>query len=260
MHLGAHVGRCARQDKCTYHFTPKQFFDEKGQPPVARKKPGKILYEQGCIATADWQNTLRCYNQNNFVLHLAHLLGKAGVEAAKRYHVGTSRHWQGATIFWQLDARGICRTGKIMLFDETTCKRVKEPFNHICWVHSLKDKLKQPLYPDYHLKQCLFGEHLLTPEVRDVALVESEKTAIIASHFYQDKIWLATGGKEGLTKERCGILRDKNVFIYPDVGSEDKWAEAAKQLFPSHSIMPLHDEESGVDIADVLCRRVNTVV
>ena len=58
----------------------------------------------------------------------------------------------------------------------------------------------------------------------------------------------------------CCILRDKNVFIYPDVGSEDKWAEAAKLLFPSHSIPSLHDKESGVDIADILCRSVNTVV
>ena len=42
-----------------------------------------------------------------------------------------------------------------MLYDPTTGKRVKEPFNHISWVHKV---IKQP---EFELKQCLFGEHLL---------------------------------------------------------------------------------------------------
>ena len=92
------------------------------------------------------------------------------------YRVGTSKHWQGATVFWQIAADGEVRGGKIMLYDRLTGHRVQEPFPHINWVHSV---LK---LPDFKLTQCFFGEHLL-PYIRDkpVAIVESEKTAILAT-------------------------------------------------------------------------------
>lgn len=47
-------------------------------------------------------------------------------------------------------------------------------------------------------KLCLFGEHLLSG--KPVCIVESEKTAIIASFFYPDYDWLATGGASGANK------------------------------------------------------------
>lgn len=76
------------------------------------------------------------YNQNNFVQYLITLFGfdKAD-ELVGRYRIGTSSHWCGATVFWQLDTQGNVRTGKVMLYDKQTGKRVKEPFNHITWMH-----------------------------------------------------------------------------------------------------------------------------
>jgi hypothetical protein len=76
-------------------------------------------------------------------------------ELVNSYFIATSKLWKGATVFWQIDAEGKIRTGKIMLYNPTTGKRVKEPFNHISWVHKA---LKEP---EYELKQCLFGEHLI---------------------------------------------------------------------------------------------------
>lgn len=92
--------------------------------------------------------------------------------------VGTSKYWEGATVFWQMDYQNRVRTGKIMLYNPATGKRIKEPYNHVTWVHSILHK------EDYNLKQCFFGEHLLPEDKsRPVALVESEKTAIIASYY-----------------------------------------------------------------------------
>ena len=51
---------------------------------------------------------------------------------------------------------------------------------------------------NWELTKCLFGEHLLSAideKQKTVALVESEKTAIIASSIMPKYIWLATGGK-----------------------------------------------------------------
>ena len=68
------------------------------------------------------------------------------------------------------------RAGKIMGYDAVTGHRIKEPFNQVNWVHSVRK------VPDFHMQQCLFGEHLLSDtsaamSAKPVAIVESEKTA-----------------------------------------------------------------------------------
>jgi len=50
------------------------------------------------------------------------------------------------------------------------------------------------------MKQCLFGEHLLsdtsaTMSAKPVAIVESEKTALVAAMFIPDFVWLVRPGK-----------------------------------------------------------------
>lgn len=164
------------------------------------------------------------------------------------YHVGTARKWDGATIFWQLDKALSCCTGKIMLYNKETGKRVKEPYNHVSWVHTL--------YPEFKLKQCLFGEHLLAGNNKLVTLVESEKTALIGTIYYPDRIWIATGGKEAFTKERCKSICNRNVLILPDMGSYDHWAAKAKENLKFSTLLePPKGAEDGEDIADWLMRR-----
>src|SRR5690606_2167301 len=80
------------------------------------------------------------------------------------------------------------------------------------WSHS---RLK---IDDYNFKPCFFGEHLLqTDHAKNVGLVESEKTAIIASLIFPELIWLASGGKEGLSPYKFESLRNRNVFLFPDL-------------------------------------------
>ena len=49
----------------------------------------------------------------------------------------------------------ICIVCKKLLYDFETNKRVKQPFDHISWVH------KYILKDSHELKQCFFGEHLI---------------------------------------------------------------------------------------------------
>jgi hypothetical protein len=80
-----------------------------------------------------------------------------------------------------------------------------------------------------NLKQCFFGEHLLRNPGR-VAIVESEKTAIVSSHHFPEFIWLATGGSNGARftePDVCKVLDGREVVLFPDVGMFDRWVEKA---------------------------------
>jgi hypothetical protein len=61
-----------------------------------------------------------------------------------------------------------------------------------------------------------------------VALVESEKSALIASHFLPQYLWIATGGKNGaFNKEAMSVLKNRQVLLFPDLGATNyggvKW-------------------------------------
>ena len=118
-----------------------------------------------------------------------------------------------------------------------------------------------PQFHDYRLRQCLFGLHLLRPETQTVAIVEAEKTAVVASMFFPDVLFLGTGGITNLRKESCEPLKDKRVILFPDLGAEEIWEEKAKTIpglnnsLISHWLSNNATEEmrrKGLDIADIL--------
>ena len=124
------------------------------------------------------------------------------MELMRRYHVGTSKHWQGATVFWQKDCKDRVRTGKIILYNPQTGKRVKQPFCHVTWVHSALH------LTDFNLRQCFFGEHLLTSEKnKPVGLVESEKTALVCSIHLPHFTWIARADCSDV-EEICWYKKD----------------------------------------------------
>ena len=176
----------------------------------------------------------------------------------EKYNVGTSKKWGGSTVFWQVDVQGQVRTGKIMCYDPGTGHRVKEPHSRVSWVHTeLKEK-------DYHLKQCLFGEHLLPSNpALPVILVESEKTALIGSFFVPEMLWLASGGINGcFNPETMEVLRGRDVTLMPDLGAMEIWRQKAEILSSICHTVTVSDvlereaedwqREKGWDIADFL--------
>lgn len=51
--------------------------------------------------------------------------------------------------------------------------------------------------------------------------VESEKTAIICSAMMPQYLWLATGGKSGLTSERLSSLKGRKIIVFPHIDLAD---------------------------------------
>lgn len=95
------------------------------------------------------------------------------------------------------------------------------------WVHT-NLKAAHLLPPEWKLTQCLFGEHLLQDKVNaNVALVESEKTAVICSLLLPEYTWLATGGKSQFN-DRLMVLKGRKVTAFPDIDGYDEWRKKAK--------------------------------
>ena len=230
-HIADHVGRCNRESNCGHHYTPKQYFHDNSisfdsTQPKGNTKP-KIAPPPKPISFVDvevFKASLQSHEENHFVKFLIDLFGvDVTSQLISKYFIGTSKYWNGATVFWQI-AQSKVRTGKIMLYNPSTGKRIKEPYNHINWVHRVLE------LPEYNLQQCLFGEHLLQDKSKPVAIVESEKTAIIASIYLPRFIWLAVGSLTNLNAEKCCILKGRTITLFPDLNGFVKWNSKAKEL------------------------------
>ena len=263
------VGRCDHEQSCGYHLTPKEYFERNPQakplhcdfatPSAWRAKPTEQRKPTSFIAAETVSQTLHGYEKNNLYLFLRSKFGaEDALRLMKDYRVGTSKHWPGSCVFWQTDVSGDTRTGKVMLYNADNGKRVKEPFNHVTWVHSL---LKMP---DFNLRQCFFGEHLLPMNRgKPVAIVDSEKTALVAAYYLPEYVWLATGGKNGcINADELRVLRGCLVILYPDIGATDQWRQKLRLLrslgieasiFNFLEEVATDDERTaGLDIADYL--------
>lgn len=161
------------------------------------------------------------FGNNNFLAFIQRTFGLEKTnKVIELYKIGDSKNWFGSTIFWLIDKNNNVRTGKIMLYNKIDGKRVKEPYDHINWVHS---KLK---IPNDNIDKCLFGEHLLNqfPD-KTIAIVESEKTAVIASLFFPNFIWMATGGISNLSYGKLKALTGRKIILFPDLCAYDKWVQ-----------------------------------
>lgn len=264
-HVHDSVGRCDRESKCGYHYTPKQYFQDNSisiemTPPERIRQAPQPKPEPSFIDAELFRQSLTGYESNNLVSFLKTHFDNEIIDQLKlRYNIGTSKHWPGSTVFWQMDTIGKIRTGKVMLYNAITGHRVKEPIKYITWVQSV---LK---LPTFNMTQCLFGEHLLNDK-KPVALCESEKTAIIASVYLPQFIWLATGGLSNFNVEKCSVLAGHTVVLFPDLNGFDKWNIKRKELserIPNtrfevsdllENIATEQERNDGLDIADYLFR------
>lgn len=266
--LDPSVGKCDRADKCAYHYPPKKFFADNGvaderrpsKPAIRQSKPLRPSF----IDADTFKASLKQYGDNRFVTYLKRIFGNNDANSLiEKYYIGSASYWAGANVFWQIDRYGNIHTGKIMVYDPFTGKRLKRdpatdsPRNFVSWVHSALN------FKEYYLEQCLFGEHLLSGAAPNtpVCIVESEKTAIICSRLAPDALWLATGGCGLLSKRICQPLAGRDIILMPDNGKFDDWAKRGRELMGLCrsvricDIMELKAAEQGDDLCDLLTAR-----
>lgn len=224
------------------------------------------------------------------------------LHAACRYCLGATR--QRGVIFWQIDREGCVHDGKVMYYRED-CHRDKT--RHPTWVSTLLGRRYR--WADAErmtTRHCWFGGHLLMSDVggrmsevggqmsevggqmsevgsrrdevggrrADVAVVESEKSAVILSEWAPEFVWLATGGLGNVQPEMFRPLRGHRVTLFPDTDPDGttfrRWYEAAQRVMqqpfwedsPPIRVSPLleqkaTEEEKGrkIDLVDFLALR-----
>lgn len=286
--LHSSVGRCNRDQKCGYHYTPADYFkdnpDEKSKDdwkpayvPVQQKPVPKIEY-----LPVQYIPTMKQIEKNNLFRFFCTIFGEVkSREVFERYKVGTSKHWYNtdglSAVFPQIDVSGHLRQIKVIAYNPITGKRLhkEHPAEKMTSKGYVLDEQQDKVWfagkslldnYDANLVQCFFGEHLLNTG-NDVSIVESEKTAMIASLYLPNTIWLATGGKNGCrwtSSDVCKALKGKSVFLYPDLKCLQEWTEKA-EILKSHGIK-VHvsryleerasdeDKAKGLDIGDYLIK------
>lgn len=250
-YIDASVGRCNREDKCGYHLTPGEYYRDKGETyqrtihvvpkplPPTDYIPEKMMIES--------LNT-----KNDFISFLMQFFTLSEVAATvNKYRIGDAT--DGRVIFWQIDDLGRVRTGKMMRYNPDTGRRVKNVPGSFDWAH-------RHIKKDYQLEQCLFGLHLIYIG-KPIAIVESEKSAILASLAIPEFVWLATGGKQNFRLMEA--VKGRDVTLFPDLGAFDDWQEHANKYGFRVSglledIATTEDRENGLDIADYIINELNT--
>ncbi|WP_300441353.1 DUF6371 domain-containing protein [Christiangramia sp.] len=179
----------------------------------------------------------------------------------KFYLTGTNKPWLNSTMFWQIDDKERIHACKIMLYNASNGKRIKAPYNHINWLHKvIKAK-------DFNLNQCLFGLHqVIEDKTKPIAIVESEKTAIIMSLVMPGFLWMATGAKQNLKLNFFKPINKRKLILYPDKGEFLNWKEKAKKINQyGYSIQVsdfLENKEviNGSDLADYYLQKSNAIL
>jgi hypothetical protein len=236
---GAEYGRCDREQSCGYQRYPDGERTVVAVPQQVQQK--EMLRYIG---------KLKDTPPTQFHLWMSEVLTFTdALVAINDYHIDGI---DGKVIWWQIDRDGVTRTGKVMKYLANGHRDKSDTFP-VTWAHKYS-RLKN-LFKGEELKQCLFGEHLLTKYPgKPVALVESEKTAVILSRIYPDHLWLATGGSQGIkSDERLTPLRGRKVLLIPDNGQYWNWKRIAdKYGWLITDAMEKEAPFEGADILDII--------
>lgn len=168
------------------------------------------------------------FKLNTMVQSMSLYFNKQSIkEVIHKYRIGTSKTWQGATVFWYIDNKGKVCSGEVMKYENL----YNEPigFEGKPFIDSIRTILyKQGFIGDnFNQKSILFGEHLLKDNKKPIGIVESEKTAIMASLMYPNFTWLATGINYSLTFEKIKVLMKNDVTLFPTNDKFHLWYKKA---------------------------------
>ncbi len=248
-------GKCNHEASCGYHCPPRQFYHDhpalrphaNSQPEYIRGKPLLRLSppavrphlpsgqssaqseffdltwaEKAARRTSTFRQWMERLPIAPDTLSRVLDIYYVGATAADVRTAGTSHG--PAVVFWLIDEQMRVHDAKLMAY-RPDGHRVADWCD---WMRSVCQRTHCGPQLD-RTDKVLFGLHLLPrfPQ-KPVAIVESEKTALICACRYPDIVWLATGGCANLQADKLKPLTQRYVLVFPDSGEYDKWNAAIK--------------------------------
>lgn len=252
-----------------------------GSPSRPRETPPRQCY----LSVADLV-VARQSAQSDFASWLSSVFPTDAVTAAvERYHLGATT--DGHIIFWQVDEKGFVRSAKVMKYGQDGHRLRNGQEDAPDWIHARllrackRDATWAELFHEmgkadpvqldkWQLAQVFFGLHLLhgSPSSMPVAVVESEKTAVVMSLLAPGFLWLACGGYSSLAvclRNSLDALAGRRILIVPDKSKDGQdfcagWRKVCSG-FPSLNVTVTDELErtdlaAGEDIADLFLRAI----
>lgn len=294
--LPPNFGYCDRRIKCGYFLPPssdpqykgKNFIRYKGRnefkSPVqvyTAQPETKVFRNEKIYLPDQVYNAISGLNDSNLCdfYNLCKILDidpERIQRQLNQYHVkcvSLPGEWEGAVCFPFIDYSGRLHYIQVKRFDERL-KTVKTTSGAYLYKKYLEGN-KQPI-PEWYTRYdkqplkvgCLFGEHLLKHTDKPVALVEAPKTALIASLFYRDYLWLAVYSLDAFKISRLKILAGHSVVVFPDTSTDskafNKWYQIGQQAMDEipglnlcfndvlECITTPEQKEKGYDLADYI--------
>ncbi|MCH5222242.1 MAG: hypothetical protein J1F05_07985 [Muribaculaceae bacterium] len=254
-------GRCDHEQSCGYHLTPSDYFKQNPErrptsvPCTTYIKPTPTIIDWGDVS--EWKSrqsveeAMRC----DFAKAMCNVFDMEDVaQAISRYLVQSVN---ANTAYPCISIDGRVTDVMVLNYGEDLHR------GNVCYHYYGKEQKEQLKvnYPNgFRYSPCFFGEHLLTEQPdSNVAIVESQKSAVVCSIVFPSMVWLATCGCGNFKIDKCNVLRDRRVFVYADKGSESKWGVIVEEMkckgYNIHHRPVMQDLPEYVvntDIADVL--------
>lgn len=198
---------------------PSQNFATEKQPPIYYTKDEVKRYR-----AAEMDNALSRFLSQRF-FDIDRLKS-----VFRDYCIGSV---EDGIIFWQIDENCQIHRGKVMWYKDNghRLKLTRSDGSEygkvqMMWKYLNHDRDREP-------EMCFFGQHLaaLHPD-KPIAIVESEKTALVMSYLYPDFIWVATLSLNNFQAYRLKFLEHSNraIVVFPDSDGFDLWQEKATSI------------------------------
>lgn len=236
-------GICDRANTCGEHLKPKGIKTERKEALPPPPQPVQIYPEGKELERLEKVQSKLNTNLHNF------LIEKLGITMLhfQKWGIGGDTN---KTVFLFRNRDGRIVNAKSILYSRDGHRNKS----------FLAFSLKQPTDELKRYMLCLYGEHLLDLDKRKiVVMVESEKTAVIASFFYPQYDWLACAANTGLTDAKIPAVFGRRVVWLCDAdaaGRPGKSNSSIRKLEGyqvNHIVVDLFPERiDGFDIADYI--------
>lgn len=215
--LDEQYGICDRQAKCGHDHRPSGELFTAGPAPDA-PAPATLRPAADMAAALLAQTKDHASNLHRYACTLT-----IPAEHLEKWAVATDRD---RTVFLHLNAERQLVNAKWFKYTEDGRRdKLTQPYSFASTDEEKKNGARYGF--------CFYGEHLLRHDdpTRPIVVVESEKSAVLASFFYPQFDWVACGAANGITDEKIAALYNRPIWWLADAdGNAPKLKDGKPEL------------------------------